>query len=58
MRHANCPRCRLSIRIRPGDHTPTECPRCRARANLDIPLYETARRVRHSILGPHIREPA
>jgi hypothetical protein len=52
MCHANCPRCRLSISVRPGERARAECPRCRARADLAIPLYETPRPVRSSILGP------
>jgi hypothetical protein len=52
VRHTNCPGCRLSIRVRSGQRARAECPRCRAHADLAIPLYEKPRPLRSSNLDP------
>ena len=41
MPYLNCPRCALSIRVRAEYLIIRHCPRCLARAQLPVPLYET-----------------
>jgi len=49
MSYLNCPRCALSIRVRWDYLHMTYCPRCRGRAKLAIPLYETPHPARISL---------
>lgn len=39
MSYLNCPRCRLSIRIRASYLVMRNCPRCLAHAGLPTPMY-------------------
>ena len=42
--YLNCPRCGLSVETHPADREAVVyCPRCRGRANLRVPMYETDR---------------
>jgi hypothetical protein len=41
--YLNCPRCGLSVEAHPGQSVEVSCPRCRGRANVLIPMYETNR---------------
>jgi hypothetical protein len=41
MTYQNCPRCRLSIRVRTQALAPRNCPRCIARSRMAVPMYET-----------------
>jgi uncharacterized Zn finger protein (UPF0148 family) len=43
MSYLNCPRCGLSVETHAGEVPDTSCPRCRGRANLVVPMYETDR---------------
>ncbi len=43
MSYLNCPRCGLSVEAHPGHAAEVNCPRCRGRANVLVPMYETDR---------------
>ena len=43
MSFLNCPRCGLSVEIDAGHAPETTCPRCRGRAHVLVPMYETDR---------------
>jgi hypothetical protein len=43
MSYLNCPRCGLSVQARPGQVIDETCPRCRGRAGIIVPMYETDR---------------
>jgi DNA-directed RNA polymerase subunit RPC12/RpoP len=42
MSYLNCPRCGLSVEVHAAQ-APVSCPRCRGRANVLVPMYETDR---------------
>ena len=41
--YLNCPRCGLSVEAHAGQAVEVSCPRCRGRANVVVPMYETDR---------------
>lgn len=41
--YLNCPRCGLSVEIQAGQAVDVSCPRCRGRAHVLVPMYETDR---------------
>lgn len=41
MTYLHCARCRLAIQSGLNCVTPTTCPRCRARAGIAVPLFES-----------------
>jgi DNA-directed RNA polymerase subunit RPC12/RpoP len=43
MSYLNCPRCGLSVETHTDEVPEVSCPRCRGRANLVVPMYETDR---------------
>jgi hypothetical protein len=49
MSYLNCPRCALSIRVRAEYLQMENCPRCRGRARMTVPLYETPHPARISL---------
>ena len=42
MPYMNCPRCRLAVRLRAAAAPMDLCPRCRARAGVEMPMYHAA----------------
>ncbi|HLI58477.1 MAG TPA: hypothetical protein VKV21_02305 [Solirubrobacteraceae bacterium] len=41
--YLNCPRCGLSVEKPAGQAVEVSCPRCRGRAHVAVPMYETDR---------------
>jgi hypothetical protein len=41
MTYQNCPRCQLAIRVRADHLAPRNCPRCIARQQVAVPMYES-----------------
>ncbi|HKP88831.1 MAG TPA: hypothetical protein VJT75_02545 [Thermoleophilaceae bacterium] len=41
-----CPACGLAIQVRAAYLAPRNCPRCIARRQVAVPMYETAQRAR------------
>lgn len=41
--YLNCPRCGLSVETHAGHASDVSCPRCRGRAGVLVPMYETDR---------------
>jgi hypothetical protein len=39
MSYVNCPRCRLTVRLRPDAMTPEHCPRCEAKHGVQSKVY-------------------
>ena len=39
MSYVNCPRCRLTVRLRPDAVTPEHCPRCAARHGVHSKVF-------------------
>ena len=42
MSYVNCPRCRLTVRLRHDALTPEHCPRCEAKHGVHSKVYLTA----------------
>ena len=42
MTYLNCPRCDLAVHVRAAYLAPRNCPRCIARRQVAVPMYETA----------------
>ena len=42
MSYVNCPRCRLTVRLRHDALTPEYCPRCQARHGVQSKVYLSA----------------
>ena len=42
MAYVNCPRCRLTVRLRPDVLAPEHCPRCAARHGVEEKVYLSA----------------
>jgi hypothetical protein len=42
MSYVNCPRCRLTVRLRDDSLTPEYCPRCAAKHGVHSKVYLTA----------------
>ena len=43
MSYLNCPQCGLSIRLHAGNLLLENCPRCRGRRGVAVPMYRTER---------------
>jgi DNA-directed RNA polymerase subunit RPC12/RpoP len=43
MSYLNCPRCGLSVEITHTHAPDVNCPRCRGKAHVLVPMYETDR---------------
>jgi hypothetical protein len=41
VQYLNCPRCGLAIQLRDQRFARSECPRCRVRADVAMPMYMT-----------------
>jgi hypothetical protein len=42
MTYLNCPHCNLAVRVRAAYLAPRNCPRCIARRQVTVAMYETA----------------
>ena len=54
MEYLNCPACRLSLRTEHGEHD--ECPRCRKRDDLSVPMFNSTLPYR-LLTGPLLQQP-